>query len=312
VLVDEGWSPDWMPDLVRYAADRGVGIIVWSRWDDLETQAERDALLPLWKSWGVAGVKVDFMNSDTQERMAWYHAIARDTAALHLLLNFHGATPPRGIQRTWPHVLTVEGVRGAEDYNLGYLTPTHNATLPFTRNAIGSMDYTPVTFSADRREVSAGHELALSVVYESGLQHPADSVESYSGRGVAEAFLERVPTAWDQTELVSGFPGREATFARRSGDEWFVGSIVAGAARIQPIRRPPQNDFDTDPIVSTRSRRDDIEAAIGGGIGRSNHISAIVSSMTVRVRVSAMILPRRRRPGSDSVMPVGLWLSRTK
>jgi alpha-glucosidase len=267
VLVDEGWSPEWMPDLVRYAADRGVRIIVWSRWDDLETQAERDALLPLWKSWGVAGVKVDFMNSDTQARMAWYDAIARDTAAQHLLLNFHGATPPRGIQRTWPHVLAVEGVRGAEDYNLGYLTPTHNVTLPFTRNAIGSMDYTPVTFSADRREVSAGHELALSVVYESGLQHPADSIESYSGRGVAEAFLQRVPTVWDDTELVSGFPGREATFARRSGDDWFVGSIVAGAARTidVPLRFLPAgrsfvaevvDDSGHDDLVVTRRRVD--------------------------------------------------------
>ena len=231
VLVDEGWSPDWMPELVRYAARRGVRMFVWARWNDLETQAQRDALLPLWKSWGVAGVKADFMDSDTQERMRWYDAMARDTARLELLLNFHGSTPPRGIQRTWPHVLTLEGVRGAEDYNLGFLTPQHNATLPFTRNVIGSMDYTPVTFSADRRETSAGHELALSVVYESGLLHPADSVESYSGRGVAEAFLQRVPTAWDETRLVDGFPGRDATLARRRGRDWFVGAIAAGRPR---------------------------------------------------------------------------------
>ena len=236
VLVDEGWSPDWMPDLVRYAEERGVGVIVWSRWDDLETEAERDALLPLWKSWGVAGVKVDFMNSDTQERMRWYDAILEATAEQKLMVNFHGSTVPRGIERTWPHVLTMEGVRGAEDYNFGYVTPEHNATLPFTRNVVGSMDYTPVTFSADRRETSAGHELGLSVVYESGWQHPADGIETYSSRGVAEAFLEQVPTTWDQTEFVSGYPGRSATVARRSGDEWFVGSISSESE--QGVRVP--------------------------------------------------------------------------
>jgi hypothetical protein len=236
VLVDEGWSPTWMPDLVSYAKERGVEVVVWSRWDDLETEAERDAMLPLWKSWGVAGVKVDFMNSDTQARMRWYDAILADTAEQKLMINFHGSTVPRGIERTWPHVLTMEGVRGAEDYNFGYLTPEHNAILPFTRNVVGSMDYTPVTFSADRRETSAGHELGMSVVYESGWQHPADSIESYSSRGVAEAFLEQVPAAWDQTEFVSGYPGRSTTLARRSGEEWYVGSIANGPA--QNVRVP--------------------------------------------------------------------------
>jgi alpha-glucosidase len=243
VLVDEGWSPTWMPDLVRYAKERGVEVIVWSRWDDLETESERDALLPLWKSWGVAGVKVDFMNSDTQERMRWYDAILEDTADQKLMISFHGSTIPRGIDRTWPHVLTMEAARGAERYNLSYLTPEYNATLPFTRNVVGSMDYTPVTFSADRRETSAGHELGMSVVYESGWQHPADGIETYSSRGVAEAFLERVPTTWDQTEFVSGYPGRSATVARRSGDEWFVGSIASGPAQSQqvPLRFLPGN-----------------------------------------------------------------------
>jgi hypothetical protein len=222
------------------------------------------------------------MNSDTQEMMRWYDAIARDTARHELLLNLHGATPPRGIQRTWPHVLTLEGVRGAEDYNLGFLTPVHNVTLPFTRNVIGSMDYTPVTFSADRRETSAGHELAQAVVYESGLQHPADSVESYSSRGVAEAFLERVPAAWDESELVGGFPGREATFARRSGDSWFVGSIVAGESRTisVPLDFLPRRRAYTAEVV-----RDDRGPDRPGGDDLVVERRRVASGDLLRVRV---------------------------
>lgn len=258
VLVDEGWSPDWMPELVDYARSKGVGVLVWARWDDLETQAQRDRLLPLWKSWGVAGVKLDFMNSDTQERMKWYDAVLRDTAEQHLMVNFHGATVPHGIERTWPHVLTSEAVRGAEDYHLGWVTPEHNVNLALSRNVVGSMDYTPITFSAERRETSAGHELALSVVFESGWLHPADSVETYDSRGVAEAVLRRMPTVWDQTELVSGTPGRAATFARRSGDRWFVGSAHAGAPGTDtlPLRFLDSSRDYTATVVSDRGHDD--------------------------------------------------------
>jgi alpha-glucosidase len=230
VLVDEGWSPEWMPELVSYARSKGVDVLVWARWDDLETQQERDTLLPRWKGWGVAGVKLDFMNSDSQARMRWYDDVLRDTAQQHLMVNFHGSTVPRGLERTWPHVMTTEGVRGAEDYHLGWVTPKHNVNLALTRNVVGSMDYTPITFSAERRETSAGHELALSVVYESGWLHPADSAESYDSRGVAEAVLRVMPTTWDQSELIAGSPDSAAAFARRSGDRWFVGSIHAGPA----------------------------------------------------------------------------------
>ncbi|GGU39707.1 hypothetical protein GCM10007979_43640 [Nocardioides albus] len=230
VLVDEGWSPQWMPELVAYAREKSIGVWVWSRWQDLETQQQRDALLPLWKSWGIAGLKVDFMDSDSQARMKWYDALLRDTAEERIMVNLHGSTAPRGIERTWPHVLTSEGVRGGEDYHLGWVTPQHSVNLALTRNVVGSMDYTPLTFSADRRETSAGHELGLSVVFESGLLHPADSVESYDGRGVVEAVLRKMPTTWDETRLVSARPDAEATFARRSGDRWFVGSAQAGAA----------------------------------------------------------------------------------
>jgi hypothetical protein len=232
VLVDEGWDPTWMPELVAYARERGVRIVVWARYSDLSTAAKRRRLLPRWKAWGVAGVKLDFISSDRQRHMRWYDDVARETAALHLVVDFHGTTVPRGIQRTWPNVLTLEGVGGAEHYKGNdplRPTPASNATLPFTRNAIGSMDYTPVTFSAANRRTTDAHELALSVVFESGLQHFADSPEAYAQRPVAERFLSSVPAAWDDTRLLGGYPGRFATLARRHGEEWYVGGISAGA-----------------------------------------------------------------------------------
>ncbi|MBB4661020.1 glycoside hydrolase family 97 protein [Conexibacter arvalis] len=232
VLVDEGWSDGWVPELVEHARRRGVGVLLWARWSDVDTDAERAELFARWAGWGVAGVKLDFPQSDAQPRMAWFDRTARAAAAHRLLVNFHGCTLPRGIQRRWPNVMTMEAVMGAE-FNMSggsAVTPAHNATLPFTRNAVGSMDYTPVTFSASGRASTAGHELALSVVFESGLQHFADSPEAYAARPEALELLRAVPAAWDETRLVGGYPGRDATLARRDGGDWWVGTIRAGAA----------------------------------------------------------------------------------
>ena len=234
VLVDEGWDASWMPALTAYARERGVGVLLWSRWDALATPARRDALLSQWRDWGVAGVKLDFMQSDSAQRMSWYRGVARAAAARRLVVDFHGATAPRGMSRTWPNVLTQEAVLGAESYKRDaavQASPEHNATLPFTRNAIGPMDYTPVTFSTPRRRTTLAHELALSVVFASGLQHFADSPEAYAAQPLAERWLREVPVAWDETRLLAGRPGESATIARRAGDRWYVGAIRAGAGR---------------------------------------------------------------------------------
>ena len=114
VLVDAGWDPAWVPALTAYARRRHVGVLLWSRWDALRPAAQRDALLSRWRSWGVAGVKLDFMHSDSHQRMGWYRGVARAAAKRRLLVNFHGSTVPRGMSRTWPNVLTMEGVLGAE------------------------------------------------------------------------------------------------------------------------------------------------------------------------------------------------------
>ncbi|RDI70201.1 glycoside hydrolase family 97 protein [Halopelagius longus] len=235
VLVDEGWDEEWVPDLVEYATEREVGIFLWAHWTELHRDDDRERRLDRWSDWGIAGVKVDFMDADDQGRHQFYDRFMEATAERELLVNFHGSIVPTGLSRRWPHVLTYEGVKGAEHHQWTGLPPEHNTILPFTRNVVGPMDYTPVTFSAENRLTSVGHELALSVIFESGLQHLADDIEEYAARPAAEWFLERVPAAWDETVLLRGRPGSEAVLARRRGGDWFVGAITAGPARTVEI-----------------------------------------------------------------------------
>ncbi|WP_030745415.1 glycoside hydrolase family 97 protein [Streptomyces sp. NRRL F-5135] len=239
VLVDSGWSNDWMPELTAYAKDKGVGVWLWVRWQTIDARSEIDRLMPLWRSWGAVGLKIDFLESDGQDRMRWYDQVFEASARHHLMLNFHGATIPRGQERTWPQLMSVEAVKGAEGTRpkpgRQPFPAEHYTTLPFTRNLIGPMDFTPVTFTGVRPTSDAA-ELALSVVYESGVQHFADSVESYDSRPLARRFLRDVPTAWDETKLVDGAPGDRAVFARASGRDWYLGAVTSGAART--LREP--------------------------------------------------------------------------
>jgi hypothetical protein len=228
VLIDEGWSRTWVPEVIRYARARGVDVLLWFHWTALDTAQERDTVLPLVKSWGVAGVKIDFMDSDSQARFRWYDDILPATAGQRLMVNFHGATVPRGMQRTWPHVLTSEAVHGAEQYRL---RAARNTMLPFTRNAVGSMDFTPVAFVVTDRDTTTAHELATFLVFESGWQHTADKPENYDVRPDLLRTLNQLPTAWDETRLLAGRPGTEAVLARRSGDRWYLGGISAVDAR---------------------------------------------------------------------------------
>ena len=231
VVVDAGWTPDEIPPLAADAAARGVRLVLWTDWRALADPGQRAALLDQWASWGVAGIKVDFLESDGRDRMAMYDAVAADAAARHLVVDFHGATVPRGIQRTWPNVLSVEAVRGAEHVRWGEpVDAANDVTLAFTRNVLGSMDYTPGAFSAPNRTVTLGHELAVAGVYESGLLTYADSPEAYAAYPAALAAMRELPAAWDDVRLLRGSPGRSVTLARRAGTTWWVASISAGAA----------------------------------------------------------------------------------
>ncbi len=232
VLLDEGWDASWVPRTVRYAKTKGVDVIVWFHSRDLRTQAQRDEWLPRLASWGVKGIKVDFMDSDSQSIHQWYDAVAADTAANHLMINFHGAALPTGMQRTWPHIMSYEAVRGAENG----INPERSLIVPFTRNVLGSMDWTPGTFSRGNGNSSKAHEVAMSVVYESGWQHLSDKPESYAAEPDAERFLQNLPTQWSQTRLLSGAPGSDVVLARRTGDRWYVGGMRAGSGA--PLELP--------------------------------------------------------------------------
>ena len=181
---------------------------------------------------GVAGIKVDFFSGDSVSTMNYYIDRLEDAVKYKLMLNFHGATIPRGWQRTYPHMMSVEGVYGAEWYNntpvLTNRAAEHNATLPFTRNVVGPMDYTPGTFSDSQHPhiTSYGHELALPVIFESALQHMPDRPSVYYDMPEpVKKLLSDLPAAWDDTKLLTGYPGMEVVMARRKGDVWYIAGI---------------------------------------------------------------------------------------
>lgn len=233
LLIDCGWEETWVPEIVAYASQRGIQVHLWAVWHDLDGP-EKLGKLALWRSWGVAGIKVDFMESEAKDRYRWYDTVLQETARLGLMVNFHGSVIPRGWARTWPQVIGYEAIRGSEYYvfyNDTPLTAEHNVIQPFTRNVVGAMDYTPVAFSAPGRVTSDGHELALSVAFECGITHFADNVTGYLERPLVARFFAELAPAWDETLLLGGTPDTEAIIARRAGDRWFIGCIAAGTAR---------------------------------------------------------------------------------
>jgi hypothetical protein len=232
-------------DAAKYALSKGVKPLIWYnsgmfKWitatpvDRMLTHENRMKEFAWLKSVGFAGVKIDFFLSEKQYMIDYYLDILDDAAQNEMMVYFHGCLVPRGWARTYPHLMTYEGVRGAEWYNnnpeLTTTAPVHNTILPFTRNVVGSMDYTPVTFTNSQHPhiTSYGHELALSVLFESGMQHFADRPEGYYQLpDVAKWFLKEVPNAWDDTQLLDGYPGKDVIMARRKGADWYLGGINA-------------------------------------------------------------------------------------
>jgi len=248
VLIDAEWDEmrdgKTIEDAIAYAHSQGVRPMIWYNssvgWIDgapgpkfrLNKPEDREREFSWCEQLGVAGVKIDFFSGDNQMNMDYCQDLLECAARHHLLVNFHGATIPRGWQRTWPNLLSTEGVYGAEWYNnvptFTAKAASHNATLPFTRNVIGPMDYTPCAFSDSQHPhiTTHAHELALTVLFESGLQHLADRPESFLTQPQAVMdFLSQLPTAWDETHLVSGYPGQSVVLARRHGNSWYVAGI---------------------------------------------------------------------------------------
>ncbi len=257
VLIDSGWAAPAqdqlpadltrtvaaidMPDILRYAKSKGIGIWLWAHWTSVQRQM--DDAFALFEKWGVAGVKVDGMDRDDQWMVDFYQRVAKTAAAHRLMIDFHGAYKPDGMNRTWPNLITRGAVMGSEYAKWGArATPEHDVMLAFTRMLAGPMDYGPGGFNnvtpADfqPREVkpmvmgTRAHQLALYVVFDSPLMMVSDAPEAYQGQKDFE-FIKNLPATWDQIRVVNGRVGEFVTVARQSGREWYLGGITNGDAR---------------------------------------------------------------------------------
>lgn len=242
------WAPQIsMPEIISYAASKNVKIIVWLYSSDVNRNSAYKKAFPVYREWGVAGVKIDFMDRDDQQMVNWYHDIIKCAAENHLLVDFHGAYKPDGIIRTWPNMITREGVMGNEYYKFSdKMSPEHNVRLAFTRMLAGQMDYTPGAFLNVTREKfrqqtpaivwnTRAAELSKFVIYESPLTVVCDHPDNILNQPGSE-FLKIVPTTWDDIKFISGYPGEHVAIAKRSGDDWFFGVMNNSTARSIEIR----------------------------------------------------------------------------
>ena len=303
-LVDWQWSPfnditrpspgvD-IQDILAHAKRRGVKILLWTPWATVQKQM--DEAFRLYEKWGVAGVKIDFMDRDDQEMVIFYERVVRKAAEHHLVVDLHGAYKGTGLRRTYPNLLTREGVQGLEYSKSTYrTTPEHDVTIPFTRMLAGPMDYTPGGFRNGTRESfkpseiepmtqgTRAHELAKFVVYESPLMVVADHPEAYKGQPGIE-FIRKVPTVWDVTKVLNGEVGNYITIARQKDNGWYLGAMTNWGARDLEIpleflgsrgglRTPPTADQEYD-------------AQIFADGADANKVATSLSISTKRVKAS--------------------------
>jgi alpha-glucosidase len=231
------WAPQIdMPEIIKYARSKNVKIILWLYSSDVNRNSAYKSAFPLYEKWGIAGIKIDFMDRDDQQMVKWYHDIIKYAADNHLLVDFHGAYKPDGIIRTWPNMITREGLMGNEYYKFSdKMSPEHNIKLAFTRMLAGQMDYTPGAFLNVTREQyknqtpavvwnTRAAELSKFVIYESPLTVVCDHPDNIIGQPGSD-FLKIVPTVWDDIKFISGYPADHIAIAKRSGDSWFIGVL---------------------------------------------------------------------------------------
>ncbi len=240
-LFDAGWWVPGLKPIAQHALAEGVTPLAWSFASDFYEAKSRNHKLDEIAGGGARGVKVDFWCSDRQEAIAAQQALMRDAAARHMVVNLHGCTIPRGWQRTWPNFLTCEAVLGCESY---FYEPRYtekaaelDTVLPFTRNAVGPMDLTPVACSPKKyvRTTTAAHQLAAALIFTSGIVHYADQPEFFESLppDVLKIFRD-APARWDETRCLIGEPGTLAVFARRSGRSWFIAG-TSGSVQPQTV-----------------------------------------------------------------------------
>lgn len=256
IILDEGWcdledvlkvqKDVDIEELVRYGKSKNVDLILWVTWKALNDKL--DAALAQFEKWGIKGIKVDFMQRDDQKMVEFYYNVAKKAAEHKLLVDYHGAYKPTGLQRTYPNVISFEGVYGLEQNKwIDTETVDHNVTLPFIRMVAGPMDFTPgamlnvtkdefkANFSRPMAYGTRCHQLGMYVIFESPLQMLADSPSNYYHEPVAMDFLSKVPAVWDDTKGIDGKVGDYIVMARRSGSQWYVGGMNDWTARTATI-----------------------------------------------------------------------------
>ncbi len=247
IILDEGWYVlgDIMKqekdidiqELVDYGKSKNVGIILWVVWETLGDKLAEG--LDQFQKWGVKGIKMDFMQRDDQWMVNFYEKIAAECAKRELLVDFHGAYKPSGLNRAYPNVISYEGVKGLENAKWSEMPdPEHNVTIPFIRMVAGPMDFTPgaminatkknfrIVFDKPMSPGTRCHQLGMYVIYESPLQMLADNPSNYYREPECMEFLSAVPSVWDDTKILAAKVSDYVAIARRSGDMWFVGAMT--------------------------------------------------------------------------------------
>ena len=244
IIMDEGWAKSTrdpytpnpkvdLHELIRYGKEKNVGIVLWLTWLTVENNFD---LFKTFNEWGIKGVKIDFMDRSDQWMVNYYERVAKEAAKHHLFVDFHGSFKPAGLEYKYPNILSYEGVRGMEQ--MGGCYPDNSIYLPFMRNAVGPMDYTPGAmismqpnvYRAERpNSASIGtraYQLALFVIFESGLQMLADNPTLYYRNEDCTRFITQVPVTWDETVALEAKAGEYVIVAKRKGDKWFIGGMT--------------------------------------------------------------------------------------
>lgn len=249
IVMDEGWAMNtrdpYTPnptvdvhELIRYGKEKNVGIVLWLTWLTVENHFD---LFETFEKWGVKGVKIDFMDRSDQWMVNFYERVAHEAAKHHLFVDFHGAFKPAGLEYKYPNVLSYEGVRGMEQ--MGGCRPDNSVYLPFIRNAVGAMDYTPGAMLSMQPEVyrserpnsasigTRAYQMALFVLFETGLQMMADNPTLYYRNDECTRFITQVPQTWDETIALEAEAGEYAIVAKRKGEQWYIGGMTNNRER---------------------------------------------------------------------------------
>jgi alpha-glucosidase len=308
MLIDAGWFPAHddthpvdilhhtaatdVPAIIEYAKPKGVKILLWVHWSALDKHL--DEALDLYNKWGAAGIKVDYMNRDDQDMVNFYQRVVKKAAERHLVVDFHGAFKPTGLRRTYPNLLTREGVMGMEYSKWSSrVTPEYDVTLPFTRMLAGPMDYTPGCFNNATQsqfkprfirpmcQGTRAHQLAMYVDFLSPLAMLSDYPEDYDNNPGME-FLDKVPTVWDDTKVLAGEPEKFVAIARKHGDTWYLGAMTNWDARDLeiPLGFLGSGDFHAQVFADGPDAKTDAKslAVSQRSVGASDHLTLHLAS----------------------------------